>query len=528
MSTPYWYGSGIETSGAEIPDGEHVDVVVAGAGFTGLITALMAAAHGKSVVVLEARTVGAGASGATTAKVSLLQGTRLSQIRSRHGLDTARAYAEANRYGLDWWAEFCDTHGVAVQRPRAVTYSRGLLGTSTLRKEMRTLVDLGLPARWYEQFDVPFPARAAVELPEQMQFDPVEALAALVRATEALGVRIVEGARVTGLHARGGGKDAFVEVTVDAAAEVDVDADVDADAEAGDVVVDTPHGSNSTAATRRSDRATLTARDVVLATATPALDRGPSVATMEAERSYLCAFDYPGGLPEGMYGSVESPVRSLRTVPTAGGEVLLVGGNGHRTGTAAGTADKLDSLRAYAEKHFPGARLTHGWSAQDFHPITMLPRSGPLPWGRGRVHFVGGYSKCGLAAGPAAAGIMTDRLEGRAPRVSFGKPSLTGAVKGAVPFAAGLPGQLVATAAQAVVRKPRPSLRPIGQATGDDGEVCRVGLLCPHMGAALTWNEVERSWDCPWHGSRFSACGDVLEGPAARGLKRYDDQSEGR
>ena len=520
MSTPYWYGSSIETPVTAVPDGEHVDLVIAGAGFTGLITALMAAARGKSVVVLEARTVGAGASGATTSKVSVLQGTRLSQIRSRHGLDTARDYADANRYGLDWWAEFCDTHGVAVQRPRAVTYSRGLMGTATLRKEMRTLVDLGLPARWHEQVDVPFPARAAVELPEQMQFDPVEALAALVRATEALGVRIVEGARVTGLKARGNGKDAFVEVTVDA--------DVDADAGAGDVVVDTHHSPDSTAATRHSDRATLTARDVVLATATPALDRGPSVATMEAERSYLCAFDYQGGLPAGMYGSVESPVRSLRTVPTAGGEVLLVGGNGHRTGTAAGTADKLDSLREYAETHFPGARLTHGWSAQDFHPVTMLPRSGPLPWGRGRVHFVGGYSKWGLAAGPAAAGIMVDRLDGRSPRVSFGKPTITGAVRGAVPLAAGLPGQLVATAAQAVVRKPRPSIRPIGEARGDDGEVCRVGLLCPHMGAALTWNEVERSWDCPWHGSRFSACGDVLEGPAARGLTRYDRPSRER
>ena len=239
-----------------------------------------------------------------------------------------------------------------------MTYSRGLLGTATLRKEMRTLVDLGQPARWHEQIDVPFPARAAVELPEQMQFDPVEALDALVRATESLSVRIVEGARVTGLNARGSGKDAYVEVSVDAAA--------------GDVVVDTRNSTNTPAATRRSDRATLTARDIVLATATPALDRGPSVATMEAERSYLCAFEYPGGLPEGMYGSVESPVRSLRTVPADSGEVLFVGGNGHRTGTAVGTADKLDSLRE------PGVRPR---GAGAVHPPNPRPRT-PASAGR--------------------------------------------------------------------------------------------------------------------------------------------------
>ena len=483
MGESFWRRTTIDPPATEFPDGEHVDLIVVGAGFTGLITALMAAARGRSVVVLEARTIGAGASGATTAKISVLQGTRMSQIRSHHGLETARAYADANRYGLDWWADICDRHGVDVQRRRAVTFSSSTLGTSRLRKEMRTLVDLGLPARWYDRIEVPFPSRAAVELPDQLQFDPVEALAALTREVTTLGVRIVEHARVTGIKAQGTGDEASVEVT--------------------------------------ATMGTLTARDVVLATATPALDRGPSVATMEAERSYLCAFEYPGGLPEGMYGSVESPVRSLRTVPTDGGEVLFVGGNGHRTGTAAGTATRLDSLREYAEKHFPGARLTHGWSAQDFHPVTMLPRSGPLPWGRGRVHFAGGYSKWGLTAAPAAAGIMIDRLDGREPRVTFGRPSVTGSARNAVSLLADLPVQLAATAAQAVVRRPRPSIRPIGEGVDDDGEVCRVGLLCPHMGAALAWNEVERSWDCPWHGSRFTACGDLIEGPAATGLKRY-------
>ncbi|WP_216692562.1 FAD-dependent oxidoreductase [Dietzia psychralcaliphila] len=485
MGTLFWRRTTIDPPVAEFPEGEHVDLVVVGAGFTGLITALMAAARGSSVVVLEAHTVGAGASGATTAKVSVLQGTRLSTIRSHHGLDTARAYAEANQYGLDWWAEFSETHDLDVQRRRAVTYARSAKGTKTLRSEKRTLDALGLPARWHDRLDVPFPASAAVELPEQMQIDPVEALAALVRATTALGVRIVEHSRVTGLKPRGEGADQRVEV--------------------------------------RSDGGTCTARDVVLATASPALDRGPTVASMEPERSYLCAFEFPGGLEEGMYGSVESPVRSLRTVPVGDREVLLVGGNGHRTGTAAGTGSKIESLREYAQKYFPGAEMTHGWSAQDFHPVTLVPKSGPLPWGRGRVHFAGGYSKWGLTGAPAAAGIMVDRLADRQPRVSFGKPSVTGMLRTAVSLYGDLPAQLVATAAQATVRKPRPSVRPVGEATDDDGQTCRVGLLCPHMGAALSWNEAERSWDCPWHGSRFSACGELIEGPATRDLKRYDE-----
>ena len=123
MGTSFWRRTTIDPPAAEFPEGEHVDLVIAGAGFTGLITALMAAARGKSVVVLEAHTVGAGASGATTAKVSVLQGTRLSTLRSRHGLETARHYAEAHQYGLDWWAEFCETHGVSAQRRSAFSLS---------------------------------------------------------------------------------------------------------------------------------------------------------------------------------------------------------------------------------------------------------------------------------------------------------------------------------------------------------------------------------------------------------------------
>ena len=81
---------------------------------------------------------------------------------------------------------------------------------------------------------------------------------------------------------------------------------------------------------------------------------------------------------------------------------------------------------------------------------------------------------------------------------------------------------MAAAAAKSVVRRPRPSVRPRGEATADDGERCTVGLLCPHMGAVLSWNDVERSWDCPWHGSRFSACGELIEGPATSNLKRHD------
>ncbi|HHX86177.1 MAG TPA: FAD-dependent oxidoreductase [Actinomycetales bacterium] len=486
-TTPLWRDTEHTYPTADFPADQRFDVAVVGAGFTGLTTALFLAAEGRSVVVLESRDLGAGASGATTAKASVLQGVRVSTIRKRHGLDTARSYATANRYGLDWWADFCATHGVATQRPRAVTYARGVRGVGAIWAELRTLEELGYPARWCETLDVPFPARAAVELPDQLQLDPMAALVALAGAVAEAGGRLVEATRVTGLRVRGTGEATRVEV--------------------------------------RTHAGTLTAADVVLCTASPALDRGITAATMEAERSYLCAFDFDGDLAEGMYASVESPVRSLRTATVDGRQVLLVGGNGHRTGTAAPIASKLDSLREFAAEYFPGARPTHGWSAQDFHPVTLLPRAGRLPWGRGHVHFAGGYSKWGLTGAPAAARIVADGLLGRSSKLSFGRPTVSGTARSAVPMFADLPAQLTAAAVEAAVRRPRPRLLPTGRATGPDGRPCEVSLVCPHMGAALAWNPVEESWDCPWHGSRFSPCGELLEGPATSDLTRRDGDS---
>ena len=157
----------------------HAEVIVVGAGITGLMTAVLLARAGKDVLVLEARAVGACATGNTTAKVSLLQGSHLSKILSKHGRGVACAYVDGNREGQSWVLNQCASHGVAVQREDAYTYAQSGEGATSARAEFEACRAVGLPATWEADAEVPFPYHGGVRLPEQAQFDPMSFLDAL-------------------------------------------------------------------------------------------------------------------------------------------------------------------------------------------------------------------------------------------------------------------------------------------------------------------------------------------------------------
>src|SRR5690349_21192818 len=138
------------------------DIAVVGAGLTGLITAVLLARAGKDVLVLEAHSAGAGATGNTTAKISLLQGTKLSRIVSKHGAKTAQQYVEGNREGQDWLVHHCQAHGLDVQREDAFTYAQSEKGVGAARGELEACDAAGLDVEWTDDADVPFPFHGGV------------------------------------------------------------------------------------------------------------------------------------------------------------------------------------------------------------------------------------------------------------------------------------------------------------------------------------------------------------------------------
>ena len=471
--------------------GGQYDVVVVGAGLTGLTTALLLARAGRSVLVLEARRVGAGTTGGSTAKASLLQGTRLSSILRKHGEDVTRRYVEANSEGQSWMARFCEEHGVEAQRRPAYTFATSGRGERLARAELAAGTQVGLDMTWVDQPQLPFDTHGAVTLAEQLQIDPVAYADALARDAVDHGVTLVEGVRVRRVTGRG-------PVTVE------------------------------------TERGTVTTRTVVVATNLPFLDRGGFFARAEPSRSYGLAYRTPEQAVDGMYLSADTPSRSLRDAP---GPLLLVGGNGHRTGAPVSESRRLDQLRAWTAQHYPQAEETHAWSAQDYLPHHGLPFVGPVLPEADHVLVAGGYSKWGLTNGTAAALALAGRiLGGHQTWASVFEPWAARELRGTL-TALKLNGEVALEMTWGWLRPlSRPGIGP----SSDEGEgvvradrvgtptaVSRVGgterrvsAVCTHLGGIVRWNDAESSWDCPLHASRYAPDGSVLEGPATCGLTR--------
>ncbi|MDX6277489.1 MAG: hypothetical protein QOJ72_1617 [Nocardioidaceae bacterium] len=479
-----------------LPAGDVLDDVVVGAGITGLTTALLLARAGRRVAVLEAGVVGSLASGNTTAKVSLLQGTKISRMLGYQSEHVTRAYIDGNREGQQWMLTFCADHGVPVQHRDAVTYASSPEQRSALEDELRATHAVGLETQLVDSLDVPFPQYGGVLLPDQAQLDPLDLLTALVAQIREHGGSVHQRQRVTNVS-YSGDRTVTLESVV-----------------------------------------TLRAHHVVLATGSPILDRGLYFAKLEPQRSYALAFDAPDNVvPDGMYLSAGSPSRSVRDAPRADGRRLLVGGNGHVVGRTSSERAQVDDLREWTAKHFPGAVETHAWSAQDYRSHDSFPYVGALPRGGGRIFVATGFDKWGMASGVMAGRSISAQILDQPPswqRVMgrrITRPSgmahvaLTNAKVGVAATQSA-----VASEVQPAPEQPaegdgkvgRRGIVPTGVATVD-GETCAVRAICTHLGGVLKWNDNERTWDCPLHGSRFKVDGAVIEGPAVRDLHRLDE-----
>ncbi|MEK0155085.1 FAD-dependent oxidoreductase [Arthrobacter oryzae] len=477
------------------------DTVVAGAGLTGLVAALLLARSGQTVLVVEARSPGAVTTGNTTAKVSLLQGTVLQALRQQYSEKVVGAYVEMNREGQAWLLRYLANRGVAFQHRDAYTYATSVEGTEVLRRELAAAQAAGLAAEYVHDPGLPFAVKGAIRLGGQAQIHPLEVIDSLVDDVRSHGGHIVSGVRLNGLQGLRG---------------------------SGPVEIRTDHGP-------------LRARNVVLATGTPVLDRGLYFAKLKPLRSYAAAFELPGttAVPDGMFLSVEQPVRSLRDYPADGRRLLLVGGNGHPVGRARSTQAYLDTLIAWTSAQFPGARLTHSWSAQDYQATNLMPFFGKLPRGQGRVYFATGYNKWGMTNSVAAALDITASILGtRLPwaNIIHHRVSSPAGAASAVSLNAAVAATVAKDWGQVGLKRldecgERPpegtgvvSLRgrkPVAVSTVD-GTSCTLSAVCTHLGGIVRWNDSEKSWDCPLHGSRFSSDGTVLEGPATRDLRQID------
>lgn len=454
------------------------DVAVVGAGIVGVTAALLLHEAGARVVLIDANRVGHGVTGHTTAKVSSQHGLIYAQLRSKHGPEAAAAYGGANEAALAWIA------GRAVdcdfRRRASYAYVTDASARDQVVSEARAAASAGLPASLVDDVPLPFATAGAVRFDDQAEFHPLKYLYGLVRELPEV---------YEHTHAVQVGE-----------------------------FVRTPGG-------------TISAEHTIVATHFPFPDRSLAFARQSPMRSYAIVCRIAGEPPEGMFISGDSPTRSVRAV----GDLLLVGGEGHRTGTGGNTEERYAALEAFAREHWDVRSVEHRWSSQDNVTVDQLPLVGRITPFEHRVLMATGFAKWGMTGGTAAAHLLADLVLGREnPYASLFDPNRLNVRASAAKLArenAIVGAHFVADRVKHPGRRDIESLTPgegdivrlkgekVAGYRDEDGTLHAVSPTCTHLGCQVNFNRAERSWDCPCHGSRFAVDGTVLQGPAVHRLE---------
>jgi glycine/D-amino acid oxidase-like deaminating enzyme/nitrite reductase/ring-hydroxylating ferredoxin subunit len=486
---------------------DEVDVAIVGGGITGLTAAYLLKQSGKRVALFERERIGAGETGNTSGHLTYVTDTRINDLVARFGAEAARRVWQGGAAAIDVIESAAGERGIVCGFRRVP----GFLCTPffgddedaesalrTLREDADCAAQLGFDGRLVETG--PVTGRPAVAFADQAVFQPLDYLTGLALAVDGDGSFVREECQVGS-------------VIQDPLA----------------VIV---------------DGQTVACTDLVIATHVPLVGiRGLAGATLFQTKIYPYStyvlgarLDDRSTLMPGLYSDISNPYYYLRVHDAGGRRYAIFGGEDHKTGQASDTASRYERLADAFRRLVPDAHIERRWSGQVIETSDGLPYVGQVA---DHQYVATGYAGNGLTFGTLAGMMMRDAILGASnPWAALFDPrrkaSSFAALSTVVAENVDYPLHMIAdrlrqSDASGVENVPRGKGKVItrqGQRVAvhrrDDGEVVMVSAVCTHMGCLVRWNDAERTWDCPCHGSRFTPEGLVLGGPAEAPLEPID------
>jgi len=494
----FWMDSVPKTAYASLKEDLRVDVAIVGGGITGILSALLLGNYGLKVAILEGGHILQSTTGHTTAKITSQHGLIYNKIKSKIGTELARQYADANETAIRMIEKIAKENNIQCDFIPQSSYVYTMLDEyiEKINLETEAASSLGIKASYLEDTPLPFIVKAAVRFDDQAQFHPLKFLLPLADKISHKGTQIFENTRIVNIE-EGSGYELF-----------------------------TDKGKK------------ITAEKVIIASHYPFYNKhGMYFARIYPERSYVLAIKAKEKYPGGMYITAEEPGRSLRSQASETGELILVGGEHHKTGQSPNTQKHYEELIKFAGENFTVTDIPYRWSTQDCMTLDDIPYVGHFTSETPNLYVATGYGKWGMTNSMASAMLLRDLIiNGDSPWKDVYSPSRKTVSASAKNFIV----QNLNVAEELIEGKVSPlpdeaDIKPgegkiiekDGQRTGlyrdDKGILHIVDTTCPHMGCELNWNPAEKSWDCPCHGSRFTYKGDVIEGPAVKPLNIFKD-----
>lgn len=471
-----------------------VDVVVLGGGIVGLTAAKLLKQAGKTVAVIESRQVVKGTTGHTTAKVTSLHRLIYAELLKKFGEEKTRLYAESNQAAIERIATLITEEQINCdfERKSSYTYTESAKDLAAIEAEVNAALKVGLPATFVQETSLPFSIQGAIRFDHQAQFHPRRYLLALANQIPGDGSYLLEATRALNVE-----EDTPCRVT--------------------------------------TDKGVIMAKDVIVSTNLPILNQGLFFAKTYPKRSYVLAAPIDvAQAPDGMFINTKDPYRSIRTAHDDQGMLLLVGGENHKTGHVSDTEERYRHLAEYARDRFGVESFKYRWSTQDFASVDRIPYIGRLTPQSRNIYVATGFGGWGMTNGTVAGMILKDIiLEIPNPWAELYDPIRS------KPFISVKFLQENFDVAQDWIgdrfkSSQGKSLADVGNNEGkiltingekmavyrdEQGAIHALSAVCTHLGCLVHWNNAEKSWDCPCHGSRFSYQGQVIHAPAIKDLE---------
>jgi len=486
-----WHATSPELTREPLTSDGRVDVCVVGAGIAGMTTAYLLVRAGRSVIVLDDGPIGGGETGRTTAHLSDAIDDRYHHIQKLHGENGAFLAAHSHRSAIQLIAEIVrrESIGAGFAMVDGYLFPSAESKKGDLEKELDASRRAGVNViRDDDPVFSPFEARTALRFPGQARLHPLKYLAGLADCVERAGGRILTGTHVSGVQ--GGAA----------------------------VLVETSAGPS------------VHAGACVVATNSPISDYVITHLKQAPYRTFAIAARVTSGtIPDALYWDDADPYHYIRLHKDETGEWLIVGGEDYKTGQESDDEERLDYLESWTRERFPGVEsVEYRWSGQVMEPADGLAFIGPNPDGAENVYLVTGDSGQGMTHGTIAGMLLHDLIVGRPnpwarlydpKRVtlsSAGDLARENLNVAAQYFDWVLPGD-VAGGEEVPVgsgRVFRRGAHRVAAYRAADGVLHERSAACTHLQCIVQWNDLEKSWDCPCHGSRFAPTGEVLNGPA--------------
>ncbi len=448
--------------------------------------------------------------GNTTAKITSQHGLFYSYLIQSQGKEKAKQYLEANEQAIQNIEQIIQEEKIDCDFEKKDNYVYTLKQEEIpkIKQEVEAVKSLGFEAEFEQEINLPFRTLGAIKFPNQAQFNPCKYVQGLIKAIlKNKNVSIYEKTKVIDL--KNSNKEKNSEIRTEKSEK------------RYDII--TENGKK------------INAKYVVLASHYPIINiPGYYFLKMYQEISYLIGIETKENPPQGMYINSEKPTVSFRTAKQGEKNLVLIGGMGHKTGERKDISNSYKNLEAIARKYYPDCKIKYQWCTEDCISLDKIPYIGEFSNLMPNVYVGTGYKKWGMTTSNVAANIIVDKILGKEnPYKEVFDSTRLKPIKNHQEL-----GNMIKEVATSwtieKIKIPEEKLKDIKNGQGgaieyenkkigayrdENGKLYLVKPVCSHLGCELTWNNLEKTWDCPCHGSRFNYKGEAIYDPSIKDLE---------